>query len=393
MKSSKAYRSSWAAAMFAFSLVPAANVDAFGRKGSEATAQERMDARRARIEAEVGQAQARTDAQVVEALAAGKAIVVTGTINLDARFKDPSPEQLHSREFNYDKSAMTIWIGPASSSIEVGNPLNASQRREYAGNLRGADGRMLHTPLEPQYFSGEGQTLYQVFIVEPGAYRLAGSRAALRKTRMPDGIGQRDSAVPSHIGSLTLSGKAFTEYARVKEWENAQYRQESVEYTFCQAVRVVNGQCASYGTATQPVTRLAKAAGYYENAKITNEGGLDTIVALDRTFARFTVDPGQVALVDGFFADYPNVEFDPATCAWSATDTVKCPIQAFSMTRLEVSLAEFQQALKASPRAAEIYPRLTELLSKAKPLSVEVTASRQSHTVRAGPTYRLGGGK
>lgn len=156
---------------------------------------------------------------------------------------------------------------------------------------------------------------------------------------------------------------------------------------YCTAVRVVSGQCASWGSTSYDVTDQTKAAGYYN---VTKEEMLDAIIAehrLSSPFASFTIGPGDVAVVDGFFAEYPNSDFATSDCRRSGVEIVRCPLKSISMARLKASVDVFLRG-DFTERG---YPKLADVVKAADYKPTQINAEQGGGPSKWGVTYTLPG--
>lgn len=356
---------------------------AWGRAGSaERKAARELDAR---IKADAHA----LDTLVSDALASGKTLLVMPVIDVIGR---PRPsgdsEGGASPMHTYDWSNTTRWINAADSSKSIRTGLlDPDDRQKLRGTRIGENGATEFVPLYRQFWK-IGKQSYQLYIVEPGTYYLDSNDALMRRTVLPIVDRSARKTHASVIGMLELQERPHQEFEKYLRWENRQYRTDYRVDSYCSAVRVVNGQCVSYRQVETPVQAIAREAGYYDANRMIEAPSLEIHSVLKTPFAQFTVKPGEVALVDGFFADYPNAEIEVAGCTTIRQNALRCPITSYAMTRLSASLESLIALASATDEETSRYPRINAAMRNAKNIPLDLAAQSNDESVNQGILYR-----
>lgn len=284
------------------------------------------------LAAQKGMAEA-TDKLLTGAIQAGKAIVVTTTVNLDSKQWGDLNNPNVSAEFNRQRNSVTEWRNTdnPAHAFKVGNGQSAMDIK----SLKGSHMQVTF-----------GRTLYQVFVVEPGTYTLAGGSNALPRTTLANPVANAQMR-RSALGSVIMDETTFTEYVRGQEWRDATYETNRVNQTVCTAVRVASGQCAATADTSYDQVRQTRPAGYASTTTAQNIGGVWAHASLRKPFATFSVGKGEVVLVDGFYGDGPTTTFAEKDCERIESAKVRCELSKYTMIRIPTSLQDFSKTTPA----------------------------------------------
>ncbi|MCU9949789.1 hypothetical protein [Pseudomonas sp. PDM13] len=322
------------------------------------------------LEEQVRQLEAATDALFESAQANGMAIVVTTTVNLD------------SQQYNFENNDDTVRFEKLRTATAVWRNSANPDRQLFVGN------NMQATKIGPHgshYQTVFGRTLYQVFIVQPGHYSLVGSIYDSPRTSTPNPRTNQDIK-PSKLGQVTLVEKDFTEYDHGQRWQDAQYRTETVNENYCSSVRVVSGECMSWGTNSYNVTNQTAAAGWVSSISARKVANVETHSELQKDFASFDVAPGEAIVVDGFYPEAPNVGFEEKDCRRIANDKLKCELSALYMVRIPTGLQEFRGATDPAEYG---YVKMSKALANLQYRPVKLNAKPVKDETIWGETYVL----
>lgn len=316
------------------------------------------------------QLHAATDDLFEAALASGMAVVVTTTINLDSQQYDFENNDDAVR-FEKLRTGTAVWRNRANPKrvLHVGNNMKAEKIGVHGSH----------------YQTVFGRTLYQVYIVEPGQYDLMGSVYNSPRTTAPNPQANRD-ITPSPLGLVTLVEKAFSEFDRGQRWQDPQYQTETVNQSYCAAVRVVSGECVSWGNNAYDVTRQTSAGGWVADIKERKVASIEAYSDLKKPFATFEVAPGEAVLVDGFYPEAPNVGFEQSDCRRVANDKLDCQLSALYMVRIPTGLQEFRSASDPSKYG---YMKMSKALANLQYRPVKLNAKPVEDDSIWGETYVL----
>jgi hypothetical protein len=311
-----------------------------------------------------------TDNLFATALKAGKAIMVIPTASLDS-IKFDFNNNDSTAEFLRLRSAVTEWrnVEHPESVIKVGYETDARQLGMARSHFQNVF----------------GQTLFEIYLVEPGTYTLAGASHDLPRTEMfnpPGGRGNR----PSSLGSVVLQGKQFDEFDRSRKWEDATYRNETVQESRCSAVRVVNNECVSWAKTSYDVKQKTGDAGWVSSIQKRSVDARSESVRLSKDFAKFSVAPDEAVLVDGFFADPPGARFFEESCKQATQQAVQCGLAQISLVRMPGAVEDFR---KAEDPANYGYPKMSEVLKSVTSRQIKVMAAESNAKSRWGRVYTL----
>ena len=288
-----------------------------------------------------------SDKLLSTATKAGKAIVVTSTINLDSSPTRDFTKPEVSAEFLRERSSLTEWRSAdnPANSFKVGNGQSALD----IGDVKGSHMQVVF-----------GRTLYQVFVVEPGTYNLVGSTHVIPRISLANPAANTKIR-RSALGDVVLDETTFTEFEKGQRWQDATYRTDRIRQTRCTSVRVVNGECMSTADASYDQVQQTGAAGWTSTTKANEVAGVKAKAQLRKPFASFSVAPGEVVLVDGFYGDAPNFGFAEKDCERVESAQIRCEINRYSMVRVPTSVQDFR---KTTPPAELGLPLAGEALAK-----------------------------
>lgn len=325
------------------------------------------------VEAQALQLKQATDELIQSAVQSGQAVVVTTTINLDADpmgdFNDPDV----AAEFQRIRWSATQWtnINDPEAHLTVGN-----SRRAFD---IGPTGNFYQTVF--------GRVLYQVYIVSPGTYRLSGANYQLPRTEIPNPqLSLPKPIKPSALGQVVLTKTNFAEFNKAVEWRDASYGTRTESWTGCTAVHVMSGACVSSQKFKQEVTELRDPAGYRSVTQKKDVAGAMVTVSLKKDFARFTIKPGEVLLVDGFYADPPISNYSADSCKQVAANDVRCELDRVTFTRMSTSLEDWRNA---SDPAKYGYTGMSAVLKAMRYQEPEILAKPVKQPSRWGIPYQL----
>ncbi|BBP82653.1 hypothetical protein PHLH8_22950 [Pseudomonas sp. Pc102] len=322
------------------------------------------------VEAQARQLHAATDDLFEAAMASGMAIVVTTTVNLD------------SQQYNFENNDDSVRFEKLRTGTAVWRNSANPQRILYVGNNMKAEKIGVHGS---HYQTVFGRTLYQIYIVEPGHYDLVGSLYNSPRTTTPNPQANRDIA-PSPLGKVTLVEKEFSEFDRGQRWQDPQYQTDTVNQNYCAAVRVVSGECVSWGTSSYDVTRQTSAGGWVADINERKVASVEAHSELKKAFASFDVAPGEAIVVDGFYPEAPNVGFEEKDCRRVANDKLDCELSALYMVRIPTGLQEFRGASDPSKYG---YMKMSKALANLQYRPVKLNAKPVKDESIWGETYVL----
>lgn len=315
------------------------------------------------------------DQQIAEAHAAGKVILFTRTMNLDRIYaSDQISRDLPTKIlFNANYSSRTKWAkrGDPSFVASIGN----SDRK--AGHA--------HNPITNFADKSSLDEMYQVYIIEPGEYDLIGHSNFLRMTSAPNvhWAGQ-GGAIPQNIGKVVMRETTNEEAWYETQWQNTQYQTRVVTDQYCTSVYVHGGRCAAWGSSERNVTDVSKPAGYYDTPIVKVMPAVVASFELTRPFASFSAAAGDVIVIDGLFADYPNADFAAKDCLRIAKDQVECGVSNYSLIQLPTSVAGLNKAIAS---IAPQHPQLAAIAQKARTVPIKMNGSPGGTPSRWGPRY------
>jgi len=274
---------------------------------------------------------------VQRALAAGKSVVIVPSINLESKFSADDVKN-EVDPFRSDRSSTTIWQSTTNPKdiVEMGY--------DSSFNLIGLHGYFYR-------FNSE-KIAYFAYIVNPGTYAIVGDTHDIEEAQMPEA---RSSGKPSSndIGSISFAAVKNSEFYKDQKWFDAMYANKRVDTNYC-STEIVGGPCVGWATDTQYVTQQVSAAGWREVLKEREVDGLVVATKLSKRFASFTVKPRDVAVVDGFFSEYPNADFRNDVCAQMSGNQIQCSMSKYALIRIRARADDVHDQVKAIPQLTDI---------------------------------------
>ncbi|RMQ44521.1 Lipoprotein [Pseudomonas cichorii] len=305
---------------------------------------------------------------------AGKAVLIVPTISLDSlriNFDDNDAKA----KFVRLRSGVTEWTNTSrpSSSIRVGYD---------TGNDDGA------IEARDSYFQLVfGRTLYKIYLVDPGHYRISDVSYNLPRTSAFEAPGGRNIS-PSPLGYAMLKALSFDEFEHGKKWEDASYRNETVQEDYCTSVRVVNNECTSWGKSSYDVKRQTSEAGWTSSIKQQTVEARNVTVKLAREFASFDIASGEVVVIDGFYAEPPAATLRDKSCKQFDQESMRCELQQLTLVHIQ---GEVEQVKNSQNPADYHFPSIGQALKELtyRPIKIQARETDgnsvwgQSYTVKA----------
>jgi hypothetical protein len=185
---------------------------------------------------------------------------------------------------------------------------------------------------------------YQITIVDPGTYKLIGSRHRSSDFTIDD-INTDGRIRDSDIGITTFTDSTFDETRMVQTWYGPTYGTRSYDANTCFYVDAGSGQCVSGGVTTQHETVMTSAGGYVDMPKDVSVRGVFTEVKLSKNFASFDVQAGEILLTDSFFERLPDISIKDGQCTKISLDKVNCAMSRYALSYMPASMDRFRQKL------------------------------------------------
>jgi hypothetical protein len=260
---------------------------------------------------------------VEDALSKGKSVVIVPLFNERNRY-------VGYRKGGDDYSLVVFWQNTGSPSPN-------------AGFQSGPDASL---------FNVEAGEVYQVSIVEPGTYGIQGSFYSEQDTSLAS-LKTTDAPPKSRgLGRVLYAPGGYNDFKLGQEWRAAEFETHTLHDSYCTMVHVASGACVSWGTVSRDVTTMKNPEGYYGTATKVVKPEVNASIRITRSFATFQAAPGEVVLVDGFFARVPNLVFDKDSCKHAERDAVECDLKQFQLNRIRPSVDAFRQELKDAKTSA-----------------------------------------
>jgi hypothetical protein len=309
------------------------------------------------------------------ALKEGKAVVVIATLDMGYKYPDaPSWENNRADHVTDTGTSVAVELG---TTVEWRN-IAQSDKKLIVGEGRpfakvGGSGFLLELP-------GKGPVKYQVYIVDPGTYRLSRITHPMPRTSLPvaDGTASIDK---SYVGSIDLTETIFNETKFESQWFNEQWSTRP-PYQECAVVHVTAG-CVElrwvYGEEY-----ISREAGYYDVSVAVPAPGLNVDIGINGEFASFSVQASEAIVVDGFFPQPPNTRFSTADCEKSDAKSMVCDIEAVDLLYLQASA----DVLHSHDYSTIGMPRFNQILGKAQLRPLDVKARPVSKS-GLGAIYQL----
>ena len=318
----------------------------------------KKDCRKA--EAQTMQAANEIDKIFPLALKEGKAIVAIATLDMGYKYPDaPSWENNRADHVTDTGTSVAVELG---TTVEWRN-IAQSDKKLIVGEGRpftnvGGSGFLLELP-------GKGPVKYQVYVIDPGTYRLSRITHPMPRSTLPvaDGTAYVDK---TYVGSIDLTETIFNETKFESQWFNEQWSTRP-PYQECAAVHVTAG-CVElrwvYGEEY-----ISREAGYYDVSVAVPTPGLNVDIGISGEFAAFSVQAGEAIVIDGFFPQPPNTSFSTADCEKADAKSMVCDIEAVDLLYLPASA----EVLHGHDYSAIGMPRFNQILRKAqlRPLDIK----------------------
>lgn len=299
------------------------------------------------------------------AIQGGKSIVIMSGANLRKKYPDKesidanSAARTSAKTGSY-KTALTAfvqWIDlEDSKNIITAGHLNLPDELKNSG---------------PQIDLVAGSTSYQIFIVDPGTYGVTHTGYQLPRTLPP--ASSRRPHKKSTVGAVDFKQVINTEMEATQVWQDAVYGTRTEEYQECVAAHVTGG-CVEVRYYTGNVDYVIKPAGYYEQLSPVEVIGSEVLTTFSNPFATFSVSPGEVILIDGLFAEPPNLRFDLDSCKGSDNHAITCEL---SQASLKLAPAQLDD-IKTVKFIENGYPKLSAILSNIKHRTPTINAYKSS---------------
>lgn len=308
------------------------------------------------------------------AISEGKAIVVVATLDLSHKYPD---EKSWKDNLGDDVTDPGTSAAVDLSTVVEWREVTRADRKIIVGQLHrfmnvGPGGYLLDLP-------GQGPVKYQVYIVDPGTYRLARISYPLPRAA-PRDFARGAASRSSTAAHASLVRQTFTETRIESKWFPDDYRTIPAQET-CNLW--YKGACTDRVYVPEQ-RQLARRAGYYDVPVDVAVPGLDVVVDVPRGFAEFTVSAGESVVIDGYFPQPPHVQLAARGCAEAGAGPLVCEIASLDLVLFPAVVDD----VRRYGYAAEGFPRLGKILASVKRIDL-VTAARQVGSTPVGPVYRI----
>lgn len=285
-----------------------------------------------------------------------KAIVFIPSFNMDAKYQPDKVEQRHA-EYWADQTSTTIWQGVDDHKINFKVGYDASSENiGLHGYVNAFDA---------------GQATYFMYIINAGTYTITGNTIEAERTTLPDANGSHATVNP-RLGQVTMAQTKKTEFYQTQEWFDAVYADRTIRNDYC-TLTIVGGPCVQWSSSSGTVRDKVSQEGYRTVTKSKLVDGLVIASKLTREFASFKVAPGEVVLVDGFFAQHPNTDFDNRACTQQGSNAIECDMRDYFLVRIPAKLSDLKSPQLLA--AMQTIPYLKEIISMAKYRETNVAAN------------------
>jgi hypothetical protein len=308
------------------------------------------------------------------AISEGKAIVVVATLDLSHKYPD---ESSWKDNLGDDVTDPGTSAAVDLSTVVEWREVTRADRKLIVGQLHrfmqvGAGGYLLDLP-------GQGPVKYQVYIVDPGTYRLARiSYPLLRAT--PRDFARGAASHSSSVAHASLVRQTFTETRIESKWFPDDYRTIPAQET-CNLW--YKGVCTDRVYVPEQ-RQLARRAGYYDVPVDVAVPGLDVVLDVPRGFAEFTVSAGESVVIDGYFPQPPHLQLAAGGCAEAGARMLVCEVSSLDLVHFPAAVAD----VRRYGYADEGFPRLGKILASLKRRDL-VTAARQAGQAPIGSLHRI----
>jgi hypothetical protein len=308
------------------------------------------------------------------AISEGKAIVVVAALDLSHKYPD---EKYWKDNLGDDVTDPGTSAAVDLSTVVEWREVTRADRKLIVGQLHGfmkvgAGGYLLDLP-------GQGSVKYQVYIVDPGTYRLARiSYPLLRAT--PRDFARGAASHSSSVARASLVRQTFTETRIESQWFPDDYRTIPAQET-CNLW--YKGACTDRVYVPEQ-RQLTRRAGYYDVPVDVAVPGLDAVVDVPRGFAEFTVSAGESVVIDGYFPQPPHLQLAAGGCAEAAAGPLVCEIASLDLVHFPAVVDD----VRRYGFSAEGFPRLGNILAGLKHRKL-VTAARKVGQTPIGSLHRI----
>lgn len=327
-----------------------------------------------KLDKETRKARAKVDKLYPMALKSGSSIIVVSTLALDQKYPD---EQAWD-----DNLADEVDDNGTSAAIDMGLALEWADAEypdsHFVVGRNSADWQIgivgsLYT------FRGKAMSDYKVFVVSPGTYTLRSINYPRPRSSFDENNGTVSARNKSPVGEIRMVANSLTEAAMENVWQDADVKtvaaREECTYWY-------KGGCTqSVYTPEQKVQ--TRAAGIHPKRVLKSIPALDIGISLDPGFASFTVNAGEVLLVDGLVVDPLTSNIAVDQCRGGESMQI-CKVGAMEVMRLSAALDD----VRAHDFNAAALPQLGKILANIqyRPLQMNAEAIGKG---KYGDSYRL----
>lgn len=276
------------------------------------------------------------------ALASGKSLVIMPALNLDSKYTLNQAINEEKTAFWADQTSTTIWqnIDNPKDILKVG----------YDESLRnkGLQGYVNAFVV--------GKSYYYIFIVNPGTYTISGHGYELKQVQMPAVSNKQLSTQKARLGQIFLTETENVEFYKTQEWSDAVYANRTVSQSYCTLTHVPSGNCLAWGSTNYVVQDQVQAGGWNTRTNSKLVSGLIVAANLSQNFASFKVNKGELVVVDGFVAEYPNASYNTDACQPLSQSTIQCALTQYSLIRVPAHLKDIQHLTTNLPTLSKLLP-------------------------------------
>jgi hypothetical protein len=324
---------------------------------SDASWDQRMDQRRASIDALLGKA--RQD---------GMALLVIPTLNLDAQGKRDFHDPATRMRFMQQSSTMMHWNHKADDgyAISVGHG-------EHKADI---------PDLGPLFQTPRGKLTYQVIPVWPGEYRL--NRIAYHQMDATPPKAVRSIPVAdmlAKVGIAELTPTTDRDFKKTAPWSNSAEQADDRLGNGCSLVLRLGGGCDELARVFR-WDASARIALQQRQAEAVQVPGVDVLLSFS-PIADITLHQGEAVLTDGFVLLDDQPVLARNLCETSL-DFVRCAVQSITVQRLPASLEDFRQAPGADTfNLPQTHAALRDLVYRAPNVHAKPVAGGSPNLLRA----------
>lgn len=282
---------------------------------------------------------------------AGQAIVITPIPDSGNQYGFVNPRK--SPDAWTDATSFTHWVSDSSVPLVVGER-TAPSEVGFGGYL---------------YTISTGKRRYMAYAVQPGHYRIGRLTAEMANRVMPNvEVGALHG--PASVGTAYFEQQKYDEFYHTADWHDAKFEDRTIVQSYC--AMIVEGPCVQWGQNRQTVQEMVEAAGFKDTIHSRDADMVRVDATIGQPTASFDVGPGEVVLVDGFYAQQPSLEFDDHRCV-SERDGVRCDVTEVALVRIGAEPADLQSARAEKTITAD--PTLQAIVKAAvyRPVAVSMT--------------------